>query len=248
MAIDMNQIQTPITLAIDERVITIADFQKAADSFFNLIKEMTYPIEHIKSAEVWEVKVYPGSAAIGLYPTVAFIKIGETVMDNLIEGLEKIEQGARPSNFTDKAIEHIRDLASSFKKNLTPNLRIWRGKNRSILLDRKIVTVANEFLSFTYEEEGAIDGKIEKLNVHNSKNFTIYDVISNMPVSCEMADNLLDDVIKNFGKRVEVIGKVKYKRDGTPISIKAKKLAFFPAPHEIPSIEKMRWLLQGAPL
>lgn len=249
MAIDANEITSEITLEFDEEVISIADFKAAFDNFTGLVKEVSKYAAPSRNASAWVVNFYPGSAGIGLAGMKGEFSREDTnsVRALLLDGLKAIAQGIRPPQFNDKAIEYSKNLASLFKSNKAePAVRVWSRRDESLTVSREIADHASEMLSVSYEEDGTVEGMLEKLDSHGKLQFVIYDVIDNHPVKCEVNEQQLEQACGNFRKRVEVIGIVRYGKDGMPVSIKASRIVPFPDKSNIPTIQQMRSLLSGA--
>ena len=107
----------------------------------------------------------------------------------------------------------------------------------------RLATAADNLLAAAYEEDGAVDGILEKVDGHGKLQFVIYDLIDDRAVKCEINDSLLEQALLSFQKRIEVIGTVKYRKDGMPVGIKASRIINFPDKSEIPSLAQMRALL-----
>lgn len=247
MAIKLDQITTDITLEIDEDLISIADFQKATDNFIGLIKEVSKLVSNDKTDSAdWSVKVYSGSIGVGVLGSYSN-QYANATRQELICGIKSLAEGIRPINFTDKAIDYAKNLSSLFKKTIVePNVRIWSGKEESVRLERKIATTADNLLAAAYEEDGAVEGTLQKLDGHGKLQFVIYDLIDDRSVKCEIKESLLQQALTNFQKRVEVIGTVKYRKDGVPVAIKASRIINFPDISEIPSLAQIRELLSAS--
>lgn len=244
MAIKLDEITTEITLEIDEDVISIADFQKATDNFLGLIKEVSRQVAdpNADSAD-WFVKVYAGSAGVGVMPGPTNLYSGRT-KEAVVSGMRLLADGVRPGEFTDKAIGYAKNLASLFKKSkIEPSVRIWSGKQESVQMVRRIANQADSLLAPAYEEDGAVDGILERVDAHGKLQFVIYDLIDERAVKCEVNESQLQQALASFQKRVEVIGAVKYRKDGMPVSIRASRIVNFPDKSEIPSLAQMRELL-----
>lgn len=244
MAIKLDEITTDITLEIDEEIISIADFQKATDNFLGLVKELSKQVSgsNADSGE-WSVKVYSGSAAIGVIPNVSNLN-SDRVREIMVSGIRSLAGGVRPGEFSDKAVEYAKSLASLFKKSkVDPNVRIWSKKEESVHVVRKVATEADNLLAPAYEEQGAVDGILERVDAHGKLQFIIYDIIDERAVKCEVTESQLHQALENFQKRVEVIGTVRFRKDGMPVSIKASRIINFPSKSEIPSLAQMRALL-----
>ena len=118
MAIKLEQITTDITLEIDEDVISIADFQKATDNFIGLVKEISKQVSNDKiDSSDWSVKVYSGSIGVGVLSNNTN-DYADATRQEIVSGIRSLAQGIRPTNFTDKAIDYAKNLASLFKKGL----------------------------------------------------------------------------------------------------------------------------------
>jgi len=247
MAIKLEEITTDITLEIDEEVISIADYKKASDSFLELVKELSKNVANAKTSENdWQVKVYAGSIGVGVLPGITNA-YADRVREVMVSGIRSLANGIRPIEFTDKAIGHAKSLASLFKKagTLNPNVRIWSKRDESVQMDRVIATNADDMLAASYEEDGSVDGILERLDAHGTLGFIIYDVIDERAVRCEISEKDIPTALNSFRQRVEVIGKVKYRKDGMPVSIHASRIINFPKPSEIPSLVEMRKMLNG---
>lgn len=245
MAIKLDEITTDITLEIDEDVISITDFQKATDSFLGLVKELSKVVSVNADASDWSVKVYGGSAGVGVTPLSAELD-SVLIRRAMISGLRSLSDGIRPGEFTDKAIEHSKALASLFKKfNVEPNIRVWSMRDESVRVARSVATGAETLLAAVYEEDGTVDGILEKVDGHRKLQFVVYDVIDKRAVKCDITDEQLRQALESFQQRVEVIGRVKYRKDGMPVSILATRIINYPKKSEIPSLTQMRALLSG---
>lgn len=246
MAINLDQITTDITLELDEEVISIADFQKATDSFLGLVKELSKQVagNNAESGE-WSVKVYSGSIAVGVIPSAQNLN-ADRVREIMISGIRSLANGVRSGEFSDKAIECAKSLASLFKKSsVEPNVRIWSKKEESVHVVRMVAVEADNILTPAYEEQGAVEGILERIDAHGKRQFVIYDVIDNRAVKCEVSEPQLQQALESFKKRVEVIGTVRFRKDGMPVSIKASRIINFPNKSEIPTLAQMRILLAG---
>jgi len=245
MAINVEEITTDITLELDEDVISIADFQKATDNFLGLVKEVSKQVSgtNVDSSD-WLSKGYSGSIGVGVLPSNSNL-YSDQAREIMVAGIRMLANGIRPGEFTDKAIEHAKTLASLFKKTkVEPNVRVWSKTQESVRMERKIATAADNLLAAAYEEDGAVDGILEKVDGHGKLQFVIYDLIDDRAVKCEINDSLLEQALLSFQKRIEVIGTVKYRKDGMPVGIKASRIINFPDKSEIPSLAQMRALLE----
>jgi hypothetical protein len=247
MPLNIKDIVTEITLELDREEISINEFKRAVDEFLGLVKEVTKASFPKKDPSAWLIKVYPGSAGLGVLRKPGAFTDEEvaTVRNNINGGLVLLEKGERHRFFTDKAIEHSKRLGTLFGESKVPaKVRLW-GKRESPPLDmtRTISAKATYLLEAAYEDDGAVEGFLEKLNGHGQFEFVVYDLIDNRPITCEVGEDKLMEALVYFRKRVEVTGRVRYRRDGAPISVRAREIIPFPSKDEIPDLDTMRRLL-----
>lgn len=247
MAIDRKKIVTDITLELDEDEISVNDFTKAVDNFIALVKEVAKSVAPKKDPSAWNVTVYPGSAGIGVRGTSTFTSTEvHAIRSAILDGVGKLETGLRSEFFSDKAIDCARNIASLFKKkDSQPSVNLIGGKDTFQPVTRNTVVKASEILDPAYTEDGAVDGVLEKLSAHGGFNFVVYDPIDDRAIQCEVNESLMDKAWQSWRKRVEVTGKVRYRRDGMAVSVKAVDIFPFPEKSDIPSLDQLRGLLAG---
>ena len=249
MGINAKEIITQITLEIDREEIPINDFKKAVDEFLGLIKEVTKASLPTKDNSAWLVKVYPGSAGIGVVKKPGIFTNEEVsiVRNNINNGLILLGRGERHPSFNDKAVEHSRKLGNLFFDSKIPSkIRIWGEKDNPPIDITKIISAkATYLLEAAYEDDGTVEGFLEKLSGHGRLEFVVYDLIDNRAIICEVSQDKLKEAWGAFLKRVEVIGTVRYRRDGLPDSVKAKEIVPFPPKEEIPDLKTIRNLLSN---
>ncbi len=248
MAIETKQIDTEITLELDEEEISVSDFAKAFENFSGLVREMSKQFAPHKDASAWLVKVYPGSVGIGLSgkPGVYTANEIHQIRTNLVSGLRQLESGVRPSFFSDKSVECSKALGTLFKSKKSPgNVRIWSRQDEAVSIGRTIASKAENLLEIAYEDDGSVDGFLQRLSAHGQLEFVVYDVLDDRAIKCEVEESTLQIAWESFRKRVEVLGKVRYRKDGMPVSVRAKEIIPFPPKEEVPSPAEMRRLLAG---
>jgi hypothetical protein len=133
--------------------------------------------------------------------------------------------------------------ADEAKSAVESAVKLWFSQ-----LPKQEENAKDNLLDSAYEEDGAVDGILEcvdaqRVDAHGK--FVIYDIIDRRAVKCEVNESQLQQALANLQKRVEVIGAVRYRKDGMPVSIKASKIINFPGKSEIPSLAQMRGLLAG---
>lgn len=246
MAIDSKKIKTDITLELDEDEITVAEFSSAFDNFVGLVREVSKCLDADAPRE-WLVKVYPGSAGIGLYP-----KPGQSagtlhaVRAAVLDGMDALANGKRPAKFTDKAINHAKSISKIFEKRQRPtsSVRLWSGNSKSIAVKRQVATEASKLLDPVFEDFGSVEGRLEVVTAHGKLECTIFDPLGQRAIKCDLAEDLIADAVESFRKRVEVFGRVHYRKDGLAVRVIATRIVRFPDPDGIPSVREMRGIMR----
>jgi hypothetical protein len=85
---------------------------------------------------------------------------------------------------------------------------------------------------------------LEVLSGHGPLRVFVYDPIDSRQIRCDISEKDLQTALASFRKRVEVYGKVRYRRDGMPVSVKVESIVPFPSPEEIPTLEEIRGILR----
>lgn len=247
MAINANKIDTEITLELDEAEITVGEFTSAFDHFIGLVREVSKCIDADAPKE-WLVKVYPGSVGVGLYPKPGQSSASlHAVRSAILDGIDALSDGRRPYKFNDKAINHARSISKVFEKRNRPvsSIRLWSGNQRSVAVKKQVAIEAAKLLDPVYEDFGSVEGVLEVVSAHERLECTIYDSLGDRAIKCDLAERLIPDAVAAFRKRVEVFGRVHYRKDGIAVRVIAEKLIKFPSAQEIPTIEEMRGILRG---
>ncbi len=116
-------------------------------------------------------------------------------------------------------------------------------------MTRDLTQDVDEVLGPVLVEGGSLTGKLEAINIHRKKRFTIYPTVGPRSVSCKFEETILTTAVSAFGKYVAVHGELKYrKRDRFPHEIDAREIEIYPSPNDLPSLFDMRGMLEGVQL
>jgi hypothetical protein len=247
--IDRDRIRSDVTLELDDQAISMNEFGKAVDHFLGLVKDVSRVTAPAKDPSAWNVDIYEGSAGLGLRPVVGAYSFDEVhrISATVIDGLKQIANGIRPPSFTDRAVEHSKALANLVNQSQEPMaVRVWAGRDNVVPLSKEVAKKAQWLLTPAYEDEGSVEGVLKNAFGHDKHELVIFDTLSDQGIRCFVDEDLLRDAGRFWFKRVEVLGKVRYRPNGQPVSVRATNIIPFPEPSEIPTLEEMRDLLKGA--
>ncbi len=106
-------------------------------------------------------------------------------------------------------------------------------------LDEGFREKLNEARSSEEKIVSTIDGKLEKINIHNNANtFTIYTFVSS--VVCKFPKDLLGEVQSALGSFVSVWGECSYRPDAAfPYKISVREMKVLPPGEEVPSLRDL---------
>lgn len=164
--------------------------------------------------------------------------------NSIRENLDSVEKG-QTQNFSNDILSAMESLA-----DIKPE-KIARAEIRAIYgeeleerqsvykLDENFRKQLNEARKFEEKVVTSVDGKLEKINIHNNVNtFTIYTFFS--PVACKFPRDLLGEVQGALGFFVSVWGECSYRPDAAfPYKIEVKELRVLPPSNETPSMDDL---------
>jgi hypothetical protein len=94
------------------------------------------------------------------------------------------------------------------------------------------------------DEFGAVKGRLERLNLHDHNEFTLYPPIPGYSITCEFPEELFDKVHLAIRRSVTVYGKLTFKQKGPyPERVVVHSLEIHPVDSELPSLQSLRGLL-----
>lgn len=245
-----DDIDADLTLELDGKNVTPEKFIKAARAFFGLVNEVTRELAGPKEFIHWSVQVKHGSNLVGIVPSVANVR--PFVLDNIYalvhDGVTSIESDAtEPEGLPEPALKHIRDLGSVSgvgDEDDDTVVRIWAKRIPTPVTHKAAAHVA-VLLAESYEDFGTIDGRVQVISDEGDLHVFITEPVNGRRIRCFFEEEMLPMFLAAFRKRVEVKGKIKYRRDHKPISIFATALKEFPLAQELPSFREMRGILKG---
>jgi hypothetical protein len=243
-----DDIDTDLTLELDGKNVTPEKFMKAVRAFFGLVNEVTRELAGPKEFIHWTVQVKDGSNLVGLAPSHASVR--PFVLDNIYalvhQGINSIEDSAaEPEGLPESALRHIRDLGSvaGVGDDDDTKVRVWAKRLPAPITHKAAAHVA-ALLAESYEDFGTIDGRVHVISDEGDLHVFITEPLGGRRIRCYFEEEMLPRFLAAFRKRVEIKGKIKYRRDHKPISILATNLTEFPSSSELPSFKEMRGIFR----
>ncbi|MCO5146023.1 MAG: hypothetical protein M9895_07565 [Aquamicrobium sp.] len=239
---DRTDIEQPLTLELAGEIVPPADFERLVRAFFDAVEGLEVPGQD----HAWSVEVKKGSQIIGLRPVGAPEAISAVIFaQHMQHGVEQLEDGADqpPPYFTEKALRGMRTIAKYAGSDVRP--RIWADYKPIDLTPRTVASVNELIEGSVVEPGGSVDGRLQTVSERDGFRFVLYDRLWDYPIRCNVRDEDRERVMKAFGKRVEVYGAVRYRRDGRPTAITADDFMIFPDPVDLPKAREVEGILRN---
>ncbi len=218
-----------ITLDLGGDRITADKLRRSLDSFYGFIDEVASEVTNTKKPIRWIVRVRKGSIVLVNEPEyveeVSPI-IDAKIFDTIEKGVKVLEKKAeRPAYFSDRALERLQDLASLVtRSNGLEKIRIRVDKDRHVLTQHVVANVQS-ILGVYSRALGSIEGKLETISERGRRRMVVYDSLTDKAITCDVSEDMMSEVIKCFGKRVNVFGMVSYDENGIAKRIRAEEVA-----------------------
>lgn len=231
----------PLTLRLSEDRVPAQHFKAAVDAFIDLLNGVTAAFGAENNADVeWGISVREGSALIDARPVSANPAVLAPLTHTIASGLASLEKGGeRPDYFNDKALGAVRSLAQLANEDLKVEVR---AVGVETALSAAATVAVGHVLDAKYSDYGSLDGYMQVLSTRGKVRATLYDDLTDRPISCKFDDfsgDILDTLFRAMRnkRRVEVSGLISYRSDGQPISMVVDNFEVFPHSDALPDIK-----------
>ncbi len=216
-----------ISIKIDSEAVKSDAFLKAVSAFFKIAKNVSEEFTRGKNQIEWFATVKEGSNIVIGQPRTK--NHDETlaleVVRIMFEGIQSISNGhtQRPKFFNDAALEGVRAIATTETGIITIQ------NNRGVAhIQSRAATTVDVILGTVHKSFGDIEGKLTVLSDQAGFKFYITEPIHGLEITCYITnDELIEKAVTYFRQRVSAAGLIKYRRDGTPISVDVDDLVAF---------------------
>lgn len=181
-----------------------------------------------------------GSAVLTISPQTEDVREAAQRVDTIYKGMQAVQDGSseRPQNFSDAALTALKAIgAVSTHYDNKVNVFVENTVS-AVAVNTQTVEHIDEWLGGKRDSTGSVEGKLLAISLHGKMKFSIYDKAGHQ-IHCSFPDTMLLDVKRALGERVCIRGKVTYRADGVPISVKATFLKEFPDSSKLPQVEDM---------
>ncbi len=205
----------------DAESVSIGLFVKTIDHISRIIQDVDYAVTREKGIRRWVIAGLHCSA-----PTITVKPLlgDHDVVDTLVHGLKIVEAGTTepPAFFTEQTLDDLKRMRRLFVgRDKAKRVVVSSNSTEAVTIRDDIDQKADRILKSGYSNLGSVEGILEAVNLHGRPTFTVWDRVSRAPVRCgfpgeapwkERVKGLLE-------KRVLVVGRVNYFRNGIPRSV-----------------------------
>ena len=241
-----NEIDAELTLELDGTDITPEKFLRGVRAFFGVLEVVTKEVCAERERVRWTVRVQAGSNLVGVWPASGTPPaIVERVVDAIQVGIETLEDRAEtPESFPSLAVRYLRDLGNivGTDERDDTRVRLW-ARRFPVAVTHKAVAHAADLLGEVLEDYGSVEGRLLVTSARGTLHFEIDEPVWEQRIRCYIEENLLEEALACFRRRVEVSGRIKSRRDGSPVSIRVDRIVPFPERHELPDFLSVRGVL-----
>ncbi|WP_417733332.1 hypothetical protein [Roseovarius sp.] len=243
-----DQIPTDLTIDLGDD-LSPEEFVAAVRNFMGYVAEITDAQKGDGADVSWTVRVREGSALVGVEPNAGAPQSRLAMIYNMAGyGPLALARGdIAGAGLSEKAINHLKslsDLVSKHKNGKGVNLWV---KKKPVGIGVGIAKIIREDWETDYHDFGTIEGRLEAIqDASGSLKIRVKDFLYPKAINCIVPERMIDHVLGSFRKRVEIEGRIHYRRDGTPISIEAQVIDVLPEDSELPTADEVRGIMAGA--
>lgn len=243
-----DQIPTDLTIDLGDD-LSPDEFVAAVRNFLGYVSEVTNAQKGDGADVSWTVKVSKGSALVGVAPNETAPLSRLTMIYKQAEhGLSALANGdIKGSGLSEKAIGYLKslsDLVGRYQNG--KGVKLW-VKKEPVNIGTSIAKNVREDWESDYHDYGSIEGRLEAIQDSNgSLKIRVKDFLYPRAIACVVPERMINDVLGSFRKRVEIEGRIHYRRDGTPISIEASQIDVLPEDGDLPSASDVRGIMAVA--
>lgn len=238
-----------LQLKLDAHEVSLAQLVSASSIFAALLREVSREYAGSERAVKWTVEVEGGSVTLPIKGRSTSDKLPDEAIPEIVAavvgGIKTLnERPSRPEYFNDQALREAKALANLVNEDM-PRIAVMNGAAESDAT-RQLMTHVDQVMGEGRESIGAIEGKLEALNIHEKPpRFAIFDLLTDQRIECYFGTNVdLEEVLRGVGRRVAVSGMIKTRGTGERFSIDVRSLRVFPAESELPTPEDVRGILR----
>lgn len=214
-----------LAIKLDGKVIKSDAFVKAVTNFFRVASNVSaeMPVGEVE----WGVQVKEGSNIVIGEPILKSRNedTKASIISVIFNGIDSINSGRveRPRFFTDHALNGLRALALVEAEEVT-----IQSNGSAVRIGRTTASTIDVILGTVHKSFGDVEGRLSVLRDKGEVTFYITEPVHGQEVTCYITrEDIIQKAVSAWRRRVSASGLVKYRRNGTPISVDVDELRIF---------------------
>jgi hypothetical protein len=238
----------PLGLEMDHPQLAFSRFIDAAKTFLDFLGEVSKDVAGPGGVR-WVLEDASRASPVRLLvrPIAARDDVRQRDLVDLSrsisEGLAALRiRAERPPHFTDRALEKAEELA----RKVGPDLILVRigDQTRRTEMTAQLVANIETVLGDVVTSLGTVEGRLEAVNVHNSRYFNVYEDLTGRRIRCDFGHRIdTHQIAVAVERRVAVFGEIRYDSNGEIEGMTAESLEVFPAAPDLPTAEDVFGIL-----
>jgi len=223
--------------------IPVGSFLIAIKNLSGLLSEVERQIEPKQVGSRWAVVRLSMSSPVTIQIAPLEPRARETArfaIDRTVAGFRELEKHeVRPQYFTDEALSRARAVMGILDQKSITGVHIRDG-DESVEVSHKLVAHVDVLIERKITEcEGAIEGKLEVINVHTGLKVIVYRHSDNRPITASIIDagGMMESVKDALGKRVYASGTLKRDKYGEIVEIQIGDIKVLPPDSELSPLD-----------
>lgn len=227
----------------DDGAVLFSDFRHFLDDLANCLRcvedRTTGPVK--LKHRITDMKAASATIELRPVPPAKAAGAGRVVYDTFKQTVRAIESGDRlDPRFTGDDLRAFRKLAD-------PVLRGRRVRVAGVQLTTQFVANIDRALGREPKAKGTVKGRVERLNVHERHEFTLYPPIGGVPILCVFPEELFETVNRAVKRSVTVTGLLTFRPDSAyPDRVQVESIEMHPPDADLPTLGSLRGLLPNA--
>ena len=242
-----DQIPTDLTIDLGDD-LSPNEFISAIRNFLGYVTEITEAQKGDGAEITWTVRVHEGSALVGVEPDPSAPKSRlAMIYKKAKHGPISLANGnIEDAGLSEKAMDHLKNLSNLVGKHQNgKGVNLWVEK-KQINISSGIAKVIREDWRSDYYDFGTVEGRLEAiLDAAGGLRIRVRDFLYPRAINCVVPESLINKVLDNFRRRVEIEGRIHYRRNGTPMSIEVEVIQELPEDDELPTADDVRGIMAG---
>ena len=245
---ELSNSESDLELKLDSNDVGLGQLVAASSIFSAFLREITSTYLGSDKAVDWVVSAQPGSVRLLVRPVPSSPRVTDGQVQDLNDvvtrGLAALAyRGSRPEFFSNRALGQLKSLANLSREDLP--ISIGRSARFSRLSKETMANV-DHLLGRPRDSLGSVEGTLESINIHGSRQFAVFDAVSGARAECYFGDRLeLAALGAAIGRRVAVRGQITTRSDGTK-HVQVSSFRPFAHERELPSADDVRGILRTA--